>query len=69
MKMTKVKKRFLMAFTALLIAGVTLTVALVHDSKDVEAVTAVFDGITAKYTSSRTQVKILEIVPASTPHI
>ena len=68
MKMTKVKKRFLMAFTALLIAGVTLTVALVHDSKDVEAVTAVFDGITAKYTSSRTQVKILEIVPASTPH-
>ena len=68
MKMTKVKKRFLMAFTALLIAGVTLTVALVHDSKDVEAVTAVFDGITAKYTSSKTQVKILEIVPASTPH-
>lgn len=68
MKMTKVKKRILMAITALLIAGVTLTVALVHDSKDVEAVTAVFDGITAKYTSSRTQVNILEIVPASTPH-
>lgn len=68
MKMTKVKKRFLMAFTALLIAGITLTVSLVHDSKDVEAVSAVFDGITAKYTSSKTQVNILEIVPASTPH-
>ena len=68
MKMMKGKKKFIMAFIALLVAGITLAVTLIHDSNDVAATTAVFDAITAKYTNSKSQVKILEIVPVSTPH-
>lgn len=68
MKMMKGKKKFIMAFIALLVAGITLAVTLIHDSNDVAATTAVFDGITAKYTKSKSQVNILEIVPVSTPH-
>lgn len=68
MKMMKGKKKFIMAFIALLVAGITLAVTLIHDSNDVAATTAVFDGITAKYTNSKSQVNILEIVPVSTPH-
>lgn len=68
MKMMKGKKKFIMAFIALLVAGITVAVTLIHDSNDVAATTAVFDGITAKYTQSKNQVNILEIVPVSTPH-
>ena len=62
MKMSKGKKRFLIACVAVLVAGITLVVALMNDVTDVVATQKVFEGMTKNFGTDK-QVNILEIVP------
>lgn len=64
MKMSKGKKRFLIACAAVLVAGITLAVTLMNDIADVVATQKVFDGMRTNFSTLK-QVNILEIVPTS----
>lgn len=67
MKMSKGKKRFLIALTSIILIGAIFAVTIFHDSNDVVAKQKVFDGITTNYKPEK-QVKILEIVPTETKY-
>lgn len=64
MKMSKGKKKFLIACVAVLVAGLTVAVTLMNDVADVVATQKVFDGMKTNYSATANgQVNILEIVP------